>query len=107
MILGLLMAVIGFLACVSIAIGHHVKTGGSWRHYVMGRHLMEFIVVMGLIYGALVVSFAWGPFPIWIWAIFLGLMNAALIHRNWLLFTSAWRLREVKEDRYSDYTQEP
>lgn len=96
------LALAGLLSSLTFLAGYHLKTGGSWRYYAMGRHLVQFIGALAVVFGTLCVSLLWGPLGPWPWIVALGLVNLVLIRRNWLLFTKKWRLRE--DERYSDHT---
>ena len=101
-VLWLAMALVGLLSSLTFLTGYHLKTGGSWRYYAMGRHLVQFIASLAVVFGTLCVSLLWGPLGPWPWIGALGLVNVVLFQRNWLLFTSKWRLRE--DEKYSDHT---
>lgn len=99
------MAFLGWALSVLYLAGNHVKTGGSWRYYPMGRHLMGFVFSLSVVYAVIILSFVCGPFPGWTWALVLALVNGALVQRNWLLFTKKWRYRGPgSDDKFSDHT---
>ena len=96
------LSLMGLLSSLTFIVGYTVKTEASWVGYTMGRHLVQFIGALAIVFGTLCVSLLWGPLGPWPWVVALGLVNAVLIRRNWLLFTKKWRLRE--DEKYSDHT---
>lgn len=96
------MSLMGLVSSLTFLAGYSWKTSGSWRYYAMGRHLVQFVISLAIVFGTLCVSLLRGPLGPWPWVVALGLVNVSLIQRNWLLFTSKWRLRE--DEKYSDHT---
>jgi len=89
----LAVSVWGLLNCVVFIAGYQYKTGGTWRHYPMGRHLMGLIVAIAVTFTLLVLSITIGPLGPWPWVGALVLVNLFLTQHNWLLLTHRWRSR--------------
>lgn len=89
--LWLFVALIGVVNCSVFVVGYHRKSRGTWRFYPMGRHLMGFIVVIGLVFGLIAASQWVGPLGAWPWITSLVLLNIFIAQRNWMLFTRKWR----------------
>jgi hypothetical protein len=90
-VIWLAVTIWGLVNCAIFAIGYQAKTHGTWRHYPMGRHLMGFIVVLGIAFTLIAASLVIGPLGPWPWITALALVNLLLTQRNWLLFTRKWR----------------
>lgn len=100
------LVALGWINCSIYLVGYDRKVFGSWRYYVMGRHLMGFMASLWFIFSLWLASFFFGGIGWVAWSIGLGLVVAFLTHRNWLLFSSGWRSRDRRGDQdYSDYTQ--
>lgn len=92
--------------CLVFMIGYQWKTRGGWRKRTMGRHLMAFAGAMTYTFMVLVLSMAIGPLGPGPWIIALVLLNAVLIHRNYLLFSRRWYMRRTDlglEDTQTEY----
>lgn len=87
------LSVLAMASCIVFMFGYDHRTGGSWKRYPMGRHLMGFIAMLGVAFGMLSASLLWGPFgPVW-WSLVLFGLNVVIFQRNVLLFTTRWRSR--------------
>lgn len=95
------MAVWGLTNCAVFVVGYHRKTDGSWWFYPMGRHLMGFIVSLGLVFVLMIASLALGPLGPGPWVVALVVVNIFLTQRNWLLFTRRWRSRASDASEHS------
>ena len=89
--LWLIVALIGVVNCITFIVGYDYKTGGSWRYWPMGRHLMGFIVVLGVTFGLIAASRLIGPLGPIPWVTALAGLNVFIAQRNWMLFTRRWR----------------
>lgn len=82
-IVSTVLAVAGFAASLYFVVAFHVSTGGDWRHNPGGRHLMEFTINLGLLFGLIVAARLWHDYP--------GRDQITLLLFAWLVGQVVWR----------------
>lgn len=90
------LAVAGFAASLYFVIAYHWSTRGDWWRNPGGRHVMEFTVNLGLLFGLIVAARLWGDYP--------GRDEVTLVLFAWLVGQVVWRsvlMHRMQRDRES------
>lgn len=85
---GITLMMVAGVAFVLSPIVYHWRTRGAWLHSWMGRHLMSYMGVMGMVMVLAMWAVFFGPLPPWMRPLTWGCIALVAWWRLVLIFTA-------------------